>query len=298
MISQAEVHKFKSEYIEAHSIHIRVLQKASEDHDLYTSSLALINIAEIDVSIHAPKDNVQRNYDTARNWFNTMGLMREVTMCDLALADLHLREGNILGAKDLFERCMKSSLRYSEVISYCLERLGDTSRWGVSDGTSDWTTVFLVHSLKSKENLGIHKALQFLGDIFLAQDDEQTAITLFTVALEGFTYMDVHCSRAECLLRLGDISKGHGNLLKAMELWETAQPLFERSSQAKKVKQVYERLARVSEDVLEQHNKNLAYLAELNVPSVTVQDMNDLSKIQDMKGLDVDGEKELDLVAV
>ncbi|KAJ7839797.1 hypothetical protein B0H13DRAFT_1911045 [Mycena leptocephala] len=101
---------------------------------------------------------------------------------------------------------------------------------------SSWTTVFLVHSVQQQEKLGIHKALQFLGDVFLAQDDEHTAINLFTVALEGFIYMDMHHSRAECMLQLGDISKGHGDLQKAVELWTTARPLFEQSSQAKKLK--------------------------------------------------------------
>jgi hypothetical protein len=51
-----------------------------------------------------------------------------------------------------------------------------------------------------KEKLGILKALQFLGDVFLAQGEEYTALNLFTVALEGFTAMDVHRSRAECML--------------------------------------------------------------------------------------------------
>jgi hypothetical protein len=117
-----------------------------------------------------------------------------------------------------------------------------------------------VHSLKLKEKLGIHKALQFLGDIFLASDDEETATSLFTVALEGFTQMDVHRSRAECMLRLGDISKSHGNLLKAVELWETARPLFKQSSQAKQVENIDESLAGVGEDVVEQYQYNLVRL--------------------------------------
>jgi hypothetical protein len=101
-----------------------------------------------------------------------------------------------------------------------------------------WTTVFLVHSIKHKKNLEVHKALQFFGDLFLTQGDESSAINLFTIALEGFTYMDVHCSRAECMIRLGNISKSHGDLPKAMELWDTARPLFEHSSQAQQVENI------------------------------------------------------------
>jgi hypothetical protein len=136
---------------------------------------------------------------------------------------------------------------------------------------SSWTTVFLVHSLKRKEKLEIYKALQFLGDVFLSQNNEPTATGLFTVALEAFTEMDVHRSRAECMLRLGDISMGHGNLLKAVEFWEPARPLFECSLQAKQVQHINERLAGISEDVLEQHRNNLARLAELNAPIGTIE---------------------------
>jgi hypothetical protein len=184
----------------------------------------------------------------------------QVTLCETVLADLCLREGDILAAESLLEKCLKSSITQHQIASNCLERLGNVSRWNVPHWASFWTTVYFVHSLKLKEKLGIHKALQFLGDIFLASDDEETATSLFTVALEGFTQMDVHRSRAECMLRLGDISKSHGNLLKAVELWETARPLFKQSSQAKQVENIDESLAGVGEDVVEQYQYNLGRL--------------------------------------
>jgi hypothetical protein len=97
------------------------------------------------------------------------------------------------------------------------------------------------------------------------------------------------------MIRLGDISKEHGNLLKAVELWDTARPLFEWSSQTKQVELVDQRLAGAGEDVLEQHKKNLACLAELNVPSTAVEEIDG---IEDMEGLGLDDEEELDLAAV
>jgi tetratricopeptide (TPR) repeat protein len=294
MNTQAEIHKLKSEYVEARSIHSRILQETSLDQDFYAYGLALLNLAEIDVLIGAPKEDVQRNCDAAKKIFKTA---IEVKMCDTILADLYLRDGNMLEAKTLFERYIKEFSGICEMLAYCLERLGNFSHWGYVDEMSSQTTVFLVHSIKSKENLGIHKALQFLGDVFL-QDDEYTAISLFTVALEGFTYMDVRCSRAECMLKLADISKGQGNLLKAVELWETARPLFEQSSQAKQVGYVDQRLAGVSKDVLEQHNKNLARLAKLNVSSTAVKDTDGLgANIEAMEDLELEDEKVLDVIA-
>ncbi|KAJ7744154.1 hypothetical protein B0H16DRAFT_995066, partial [Mycena metata] len=158
---------------------------------------------------------------------------------------------------------------------YCLERLGDVSRWKNGHHESSWCTVLLVHSLRQKEKLGIHKGLQFMGDIFLQENDEVTAISLFTLALQGFTLMDVHRSRAECMIRLGDISEKNGDLLNALEFWEMARPLFERSSQTKQIQAIDERMSKVNEDVKEQHQKNLALLVELSVPAGKVDEVDE-----------------------
>ncbi|KAJ7080702.1 hypothetical protein C8R44DRAFT_754254 [Mycena epipterygia] len=93
------------------------------------------------------------------------------------------------------------------------------------------SVIFLGNGLKLKRNLVVHKALQYLGDVFLSEGDDTTATNLFTVALDGFTAMDILKSRAECLLQLGNLSQKGGNPISAVKLWETARPLFERSSQ-------------------------------------------------------------------
>ncbi|KAJ7032171.1 hypothetical protein C8F04DRAFT_1185234 [Mycena alexandri] len=137
---------------------------------------------------------------------------------------------------------------------------------------SSWSTILFAPSIKQKEKLGIHKGLQFMGDIFLQKDDEATAISLFTLALQGFTLMDVHRSRAECMIRLGDISEKNGDLFNALELWEMARPLFERSSQTKQIQALDERMSRVDEGVKEQYQKNLAHLVEWSVPAGKVDE--------------------------
>lgn len=296
MNTQAEIHKHKSEYVEARGIHNSILEEISIQNP-YNYSFTLFNVAEIDVIIGAPKDDVQRDCDRARKMLDTLGDIVGVTMCDTILADLHLREGNSLAAQTIFKRCLKVTLQ-SEIQTYCLERLGNTSYWGDVDGMSSWTVVYLVNSLKRKEKLGIFKALQFLGDIFLYQNDKHTATNLFTVALEEFIQMDVHRSRAECMLRLGDISMGHGNLLKAVEFWDGARPLFECSSQAKQVQHINERVANISKDVLEQHRNNLARLAELNALAGAVEELeDDLSDIEDLDKMDMVDGQELGLIA-
>ncbi|KAJ7024771.1 hypothetical protein C8F04DRAFT_1192065 [Mycena alexandri] len=164
------------------------------------------------------------------------------------VANLNLREG--AGSSALFCKCLNSIRgKDSELVGLCLERLGDINYWEGSYHDSSWSTILLAHSLKQKEKLGIYKGLQFMGDIFLQENDEATAISLFMLALQCFTQMDVHRSRAECMIRLGDISEKNGDLFNALELWEMARPLFERSSQTKHIQATNKRIARVDQDL-------------------------------------------------
>ncbi|KAJ7445451.1 hypothetical protein FB451DRAFT_1292869 [Mycena latifolia] len=211
-------------------------------------------MAQIGVEIGSLKDRVHRDIDTAKQLFSHIGYSIGIVLCDMITAGLYLNEVDLPKAKNLFQTCLKSMWgKDTEVVSYCLEKLGNASLWhAINHASSSWTVIFLVHSLKLKQKLEIHKALQFLGDVYLADDDQQTATSLFAVALEGFTKMDVHRSRAECILRLGDIAEANKDLSKAGELWNSVRPLFEQSSQVKQIGNIDERLARVR-NILEDH---------------------------------------------
>jgi tetratricopeptide (TPR) repeat protein len=279
MTNQAEVHKCKSEYSEAWKIDTEILQ-ITADRDPFWHAIALLNLAEIEVLIGVPKHDVEKNIDLARSIFTTVGRKSAIIYCDITLADLYLREKDLMRAKTIFEKSLKLAAGSNEIKLFCCERLGNVSSWGPDASIPGWTTIFLVRSLKSQKILQVYKALQFFGQIFLMQNDEDTAISLFTVALEGFTYMDVHQSRGECMLRLGDIFNSHGDQLKAVELWTTAQPLFERSSQAKQVQCINERFAGIGSDVLEQHKENITRLVELNVPSGNPCNIEDEEQVE------------------
>jgi ATP/maltotriose-dependent transcriptional regulator MalT len=105
MNNQAEVHKLKPEYVEAHTIHTHILQEASVERDPYYHALALLNVAEIDMSMGAQEQHVEKNIQTAQKLFNTRRLGMEMMMCETILADLYLRGGNPLVAESLFEKC-------------------------------------------------------------------------------------------------------------------------------------------------------------------------------------------------
>jgi tetratricopeptide (TPR) repeat protein len=251
-----------------------MLRDVSENQDPYWHAIILLNVAEMGLLIGAQKDFIQKDVDCARSIFSSFGLKIWMTACDAIVAVLYAREKDLLPASLLLEKNLK--LDGDNLIgSFCLEWLANVSQWGAAQPRVRWTTVFLVHSVKHKKNLKVHKAIQFFGDLFLTQGDESSAINLFTTALEGFTYMDVHCSRAECMLRLGDISKSHGDLLRAMELWDTARPLFECSSQAQQVENIDCRIAGLGQEIQVQHRENLVKLAQLNAPSGMADEVED-----------------------
>ncbi|KAJ7438966.1 hypothetical protein FB451DRAFT_1447494 [Mycena latifolia] len=266
---QAELHLMKSEYVEARSIQTQGLHAVPMEQNPYDLSapFALITIAQIDAKTGVLRDGVHNNLHTARQLFSFVGNSLGNIFCDMVAAALFLNEGDLRKAMMLFQTCLKATRgKNSEAVSYCLEKLGNASRWcAINHDFSNWTVVFLAYSLKLKRKLEIYKALQFLGDVYLADKDQQTAINLLTVALEGFTRMDVHRSRGECMLRLGDMSELHGDLPKAAELWKTARALFKRSSQAKQVANIDERLARTA-NLPEHHLVSIVQLSTLKAP--------------------------------
>ncbi|KAJ7131148.1 hypothetical protein C8R44DRAFT_731413 [Mycena epipterygia] len=246
MIISAEINRQKSEYLEAHHMHIELVQNTLALQDPLYNAYAVLNIAELDVITGVDALKVQQNLDNVKAIFSTLGLARSVNQCETILADLHLREGNEMVAKTLFQQCLNAVWgNDNQAISYCLERLADIGRWisTIDNRSYRWPVIYLVHAQETDEKIALHKALCFMGDVFLSEGDEHTAHNLFVVALEGFTYMDVHRSKADCMLRLGDIAKNRGDLVKASELWKEAHPLFERSSQAKDMAKIDTRLA-------------------------------------------------------
>ncbi|KAJ6514109.1 hypothetical protein DFH09DRAFT_1288194 [Mycena vulgaris] len=271
MSTQAAIYKVKSEYVEAWDIHRQILHGAPVELAAYLHAVTLVNIAELEVFLGVPMEDVERKINTAKSIFNSMEYVVFAMVSDAIMGALHLREKNQLSAKPLFHKCLSLFWgHYPEMVNYCLERLGDRSLWGSTAWPSCWTIVYLVHASKSQQKLDVHKALQFLGDIFCTEGDQDTAVSLLTVALEGFTQMDVHRSRAECMLQLGYISKETGDVLKATEYWSSARSLFERSSQAKKVALIDEELLNITGDVLEEHARNLTLISVIHAPNAAL----------------------------
>ncbi|KAJ7457766.1 hypothetical protein FB451DRAFT_1372419 [Mycena latifolia] len=273
---QAEVHFLKSEYSEARNIRSQILHNCSMEQNPYQHAMSLLNIAQIDIEIGLLGHEFQINLDRANRVFGIVGFSMGVICCDIVKAAMDVKEGDFLKACCQFQKSLTLSWgKDSEVVMYCLEKLGDICLWPATDHVScNAPVTFLVYSLKLAQKREIHKALQFLGDVYLTYGDQQTAMNLWVVALEGFTQMDVHRSRAECMLRLGDLSKLQGDIVKAAELWKTARPLFERSSQGKQMAHIDERLSGISCELLDRPSEPLIHLSDPHAPSASPDELD------------------------
>jgi tetratricopeptide (TPR) repeat protein len=154
MTTQAEVNKCKSEYSEAWKLHTKILQIIA-DRDTHLHAMVLLNVAEIEVFIGVPKHDVEWNIDLARSIFTTAGYKSMIIYCDIILADLYLREQDLLEAKTLFGKSLKLAPEDNEIKLFCLKRLGNVNSWGPDESIPGWTTIFLIHSLKSHAKLQV-----------------------------------------------------------------------------------------------------------------------------------------------
>jgi tetratricopeptide (TPR) repeat protein len=261
-ISQGEIHLQKSEYAEARNIYNHIVETHSPEQNPLSYALSLLNIAHIDTLCGDTVDaycKLNKAKDILRHHISQTWIIYS-TMFE---ADLELREERFDLAKVKLQECLHSLWGADhQVESLCLERLADTRAWPPSEWYTRWPVMYCGCAYKSKDKLELHKSLVFLGDVFLATKDDETATNLYIVALEGFTHMDVHCSQAQCMVHLGDLANEQGHTSKAIGFWTAARPLFERSLQTKDVTHIDFRLSTVDKS----HQKSLLQLTALSAP--------------------------------
>ncbi|KAJ7451367.1 hypothetical protein FB451DRAFT_1525746 [Mycena latifolia] len=192
----AEAHEAKSEYTEARNIHASIAEKTSAQKVPWNYALSLLNIASIDVVTGKPAAEVCFNLDKAKEIFTAI----------VELASLKLRERNIPEAKTLFQDSLNSQwVLWKDLPMLAAGPLMKSS--GPQDGL--WYTWLMPRGCSGRFIFTRH--FNFQGDGFMLLGDEDTAQSLFEVALEAFTGMDIHRSRGDCMLRLGDIEKERGD---------------------------------------------------------------------------------------
>ncbi|KAF8196241.1 hypothetical protein K438DRAFT_1760418 [Mycena galopus ATCC 62051] len=282
--NQGEIHLSKSEYLEARNIYRQFVEAISMEQNSISYAGALFNIGLIETLIGGAEEDISHKLKTAQEILRR-GDVHNIILGEIAQAIMEHREEKFHSAEEKFKECISLSWgQGSERASFCLEKLANIKAWPASKRHHKWAIIFLGFASKSRERLALHKALLFLGDVFIAHNDDGTAASLYQVALEGFTRMDVHQSRAQCMLRLGDLANKHGHISEAITLWTAARPLFERSLQTKDVTNIDSRLENA-------HQQALIKLDTLHPPLQLVQEGS--SETEGKDSVDEDAEKHI-----
>ncbi|KAJ6482733.1 hypothetical protein C8R45DRAFT_932330 [Mycena sanguinolenta] len=270
-VDQAEIHLLKMEYTKARKIFSDIAATTSLAQNAETHASAILNLAYIDIHIGGTAESVHKNLAIAADIFSSRPFHPGIAFCQMVKAVVDLKEHTFDLAQIGFQKCLHSSNVLNVLNkSLCLEQLANISVWPATGKQSNlkWPVIYLSLAYTSKDKLSLHKALLFLGDVFIANGDEPTAIILYTTALEGFTHMDVHQSRGQCMLRLGDVAHKYKNTTEAIVYWKTAQPLFEKSSQVKEMAQIDSRLAIIGQT----HEETL--VAKLQAPTQLLKQLS------------------------
>ncbi|KAJ6475533.1 hypothetical protein C8R45DRAFT_935171 [Mycena sanguinolenta] len=177
--------------------------------------------------------------------------------------NLKLRTGDSVGASiEHIRLFVRSRSTDNELACACLKKLADPSNHVPPNPTESIT------SRQSARNiLTVHQALLCLGKVLGEYHADEGALSISLVALEGFTWMGVHQSTAECMQTLGDIYLRRGDHSKASNLWNQARPLYERSSQARAVQGIDCKLTRIEEH----HQANLEKHTRIISPTEPMQ---------------------------
>ncbi|KAF7373146.1 NB-ARC domain-containing protein [Mycena sanguinolenta] len=263
MNTKALAYQLKSEYAEARRLHEAILDKTSATLSPAVYAATLNNITNIDIITGADSAVVSQRLDAATSMYEDLQYPRGIMFCDFFRAELMLREGDLTSAHHEYIRLVGNPKdSNSDITSFCLVKLADPNN--SMEGYAHWAVVFLAHTMVSEtcNILEINQALRCLGDVFASQGDDDVALSLLTVALEAFTQMDVHESRAECMRTIGDVHLRRGELSNASALWKDSRNLFERSSHSKAVAEIDARLA----ELVKNHEESLQQLKHLAPP--------------------------------
>lgn len=236
---RGEIHKLKTEYIDARKIS-QVLANISRHSGqaCVWQGMAFCELAIIDLASSSPVLSVVRqNLETAHEICVQQDYGFGLSLCDLIWSEYYCCTKEFDKAE---ARCHQSlaSVRgsYTDLTARCFERLGiiAMAKNDLPSALRHYVS-YLALTQQAEDRLNRLQGLRRMADISLAQGDDATAATLLELTLMDFTNMDIHQARADCMFKLGGIWKRRGDLVKAREYWEKAQPLFRRSSQDRSV---------------------------------------------------------------
>ncbi|KAJ6551048.1 hypothetical protein DFH09DRAFT_1464506 [Mycena vulgaris] len=238
---EAFVHSQKTDYPRAREAHQVIVNMASPGKfDMYCA-IAEMNTIRIDMLMGRAAQDILDRLSSVMETAERITFPEVVWDCDLTRAQLNHREGDLAGAIEEYKRCLDLA-RSTNVFRACtcLELISDAYlEKQYLDEAFRWVVVYLAQSRKGGI-VDTIQALRRMGDLFFAMGDENTAKNLYTLGLEAFTKMEVHCGRAECMVRLGMLVREDTAMVR--HLWTDARELFKQAGRTSQAAEIDERL--------------------------------------------------------
>ncbi|KAJ7257706.1 hypothetical protein C8J57DRAFT_1647405 [Mycena rebaudengoi] len=210
----------KTEYQEARGLLLKTLEyRSSCRPPISDTVICHLNLAVIAIEIGADVGVISHHLDAVRMQCTTL-------------------VGNIQLARQTLDKCLTSAQKQkdTEITEHCLRLLADIQH-GLSSyqETERWAVIYLAFGMTKMNRVTTTKALRCIGDLLVIDGDNDTALSLFMVALDSFTFMDIHRDRADCMIRMAAIFEQRTEIRKTVDLLQRAHPLYERSSQEKEI---------------------------------------------------------------
>ncbi|KAJ7858637.1 hypothetical protein B0H14DRAFT_3135413 [Mycena olivaceomarginata] len=239
---EAGVNLHRTAYLKSRAASELIVKYSSPEKFCIIHGNARVSIVVIDVflGLFKSEDEVAAALEVPRQIFVSCGYRRGLPICDIAMADFLIAKGRTSEALKLYDKFLRSSLRGEsvELLSWCMHKLGDITLRHDVRSTSHWATAYLAYGKTTANVSAVAWALRLLGDIFREDKDDETSGSLFQLALEEFTRMDIYRGKAECLLRLGEIAQKRGEHTVAKHYSLEARNMFRKSGMVAEAEKV------------------------------------------------------------
>ncbi|KAJ6611897.1 hypothetical protein B0H10DRAFT_338086 [Mycena sp. CBHHK59/15] len=229
---EAFVYEQRTDYLRTREAYLAIMRLTSLEKSPFFHLNSLMHVIHMDTLIgDSDIPAILPRLDAAAEIAKQIAFPHAVRYCDFAKAEVqHRQQGQPILALVEYKRCLEF-FRASHIwgACICLQNLSDAYlEQQEIEEASRWAVTYFAQA-RSMSAVHTHHAFQRLGDVFLAWADEETALSLYMLSLEGFTGMDVHRGRAECMTRIGSIFLGRGDVSTARKMWTDARELFMRS---------------------------------------------------------------------
>ncbi|KAJ7079301.1 hypothetical protein B0H15DRAFT_914174 [Mycena belliarum] len=239
----AEIYDRRTDYTAARALHLRIY-KARRAIDDLPKAWDLLNVALIDVEL-GDAESVRVNLEAAQQFVPpaVWEASGSEIHAQILRADLFYLNGELRKAVEGYEAALKSA-GWVDLGIIAIEKLTNVSlKTGDLRSALRYSVLLLAAAGRAHDFAATHQAVRCLGDILLETGDENTALSLFQIALSGFKLMGIHRGTGDCLIRIGDVLNSRGERSEAREMWAEARPMFMKSSQNPDVARCDERLA-------------------------------------------------------